>query len=218
MAKISNSDYQGWINRLNAIRSKHGKSSTGLTAPGVGTKITSDKMNQLLNTTIGSKWISATVHEPVSIGSKATQALVNEINSKLTVWENTCVHDADRAVHTHFAQNCPSNWSAFFSSNFSNMSDNNEQHYCLADHSGTCNQQGSCSYNSGDFSWCSGSDSSWSDNVNNGDQSYDGSNNPYDCGDFSSDRSNCNDNSGDCSDQSNRSGHNSNCSFYTVRP
>lgn len=127
MGNILNSEYQTWINRLNAVRSKHGLSSVSISAPGQNAAATAAKMNELLNkTAMTSKWINESIGKTVSQNEIIYQSLATAINSKLTTWENTCVHNTvftsyhsgNRAnFTTHKTSYNSSNRSGYFSSN-----------------------------------------------------------------------------------------------------
>lgn len=124
MGNITNAEYQEWINRLKALRTKHGL-STSITAPG-NVKITADKMNELLaGLSVSSKWLSSSMSDRVTKSALIYQTLADKINTQLTTWEAVCVHNTvfsanftshKSADFTNFSAhraNCASNFFAF---------------------------------------------------------------------------------------------------------
>ena len=87
--------YNDWLNRINEIRARHGLTMSNAGYIPSYTVATADLMNDILNETIGSKWISGQgIGTPVGKGQKISSITVTSIEDTLFNWENKCVHDA----------------------------------------------------------------------------------------------------------------------------
>lgn len=95
--KIEASTYNGWIDRINAIRQKHGLSpDTSWVKMSKMDTVTASDMNYIAFASIGSKWLGSDLlpGEEVVEGEIIYYSHLNNIEAVLEDWEETCVHDS----------------------------------------------------------------------------------------------------------------------------
>lgn len=115
---IRAANYNIWVDRLNAIRARHGLSAaSGVSSVPQGNIITAAKMNELINEMrkgISSNWMNIQMRSqyPVNTGDIISYDVAGNIDTELTKWEGICPNNSSfNSAHKS------SNFSSHFSSN-----------------------------------------------------------------------------------------------------